>query len=80
MLFFRFAASLSHSPGWRPSFKYYNMWISLTGFLLCIAIMFLINWWAALITIVCIAALYKFVDVRKPDVSIYILEWLFVSI
>ena len=42
--------------------------------------MFLINWWAALITIVCIAALYKFVDVRKPDVSIYILEWLFVCI
>ena len=40
-----FQSSLSKSPGWRPSFKYYNKWISLIGFLLCIAIMFLINWY-----------------------------------
>lgn len=64
-----FASSLSKSPGWRPSFKYYNMWISFIGFLLCIAIMFLINWWAALITIMCVAALYKYVDIRKPNIN-----------
>ena len=63
-----FASSLGKSPGWRPSFKYYNMWISLLGFLICIAIMFMINWWAALITIVVIAILYKVVDYRKPEV------------
>lgn len=69
----RFASSLSKSPGWRPAFKYYNMWFSLIGFLLCMAIMFMINWWAALITLMAVAGLYKWVDVRKPDVSLLIL-------
>lgn len=64
-----FASSLSKSPGWRPSFKYYNMWVSLIGFLLCLAIMFLINWWAALVTLLVVAALYKWVDIRKPDIN-----------
>ncbi|KAL9968356.1 hypothetical protein ACROYT_G026717 [Oculina patagonica] len=64
-----FAASLGKSPGWRPSFKYYNMWVSLMGALVCIVIMFLINWWAALVTIVIIIALYKYVDYKKPEVN-----------
>ena len=63
-----FAASLSKSPGWRPSFTYYNMWLSLFGCGLCIAIMFIVNWWAALVTIVVIMGLYKFVDYKKPEV------------
>lgn len=65
-----FAASLGKSPGWRPSFKYYNMWVSLVGALVCIVIMFLINWWAALLTIVIIIALYKYVDYKKPEVGL----------
>lgn len=64
-----FAASLGKSPGWRPAFKYYNMWLSLLGCFLCIGIMFLINWWAALITIVMVMALYKYVDFKKPEVG-----------
>ena len=63
-----FAASLGRSPGWRPSFKYYNMWVSLLGALLCMAMMFLINWWAALVTIVIVMILYKYVDFTKPQV------------
>ena len=65
-----FAASLSRSPGWRPSFKYYNMWVSLLGALLCIAMMFLINWWAALLTIFIVLILYKYVDFTKPKVRL----------
>ena len=65
-----FAASLGKSPGWRPSFKYYNMWVSLIGAMVCVVIMFLINWWAALLTIVIIIALYKYVDYKKPEVSL----------
>ena len=64
-----FAASLGRSPGWRPSFKYYNKWVSLFGALLCIAIMFLIEWWAALVTIVIIGSLYKYVSYSKPQVN-----------
>ena len=68
-----FAASLGRSPGWRPSFRYYNMWVSLAGALVCVAIMFLINWWAALVTIVIVASLYKYVDYSKPQVNITLL-------
>ncbi|XP_044179278.1 solute carrier family 12 member 2-like [Acropora millepora] len=64
-----FAASLGRSPGWRPSFKYYNMWVSLLGALLCIAMMFLIEWWAALVTIVIVIVLYKYIDFTKPQVN-----------
>lgn len=64
-----FAASLGKSPGWRPSFKYYNMWVSLVGAMVCVVIMFLINWWAALVTIVIIIALYKYVDYKKPEAN-----------
>ncbi|XP_015748716.1 PREDICTED: solute carrier family 12 member 2-like [Acropora digitifera] len=64
-----FAASLGRSPGWRPSFKYYNMWVSLLGALLCIAMMFLIEWWAALVTIVLVIVLYKYIDFTKPQVN-----------
>lgn len=64
-----FDASLADSPGFRPSFKYYNMWISFVGALLCIAVMFLINWWAALITFVVVGSLYLYVRTKKPDVN-----------
>lgn len=64
-----FAASLGRSPGWRPSFKYYNMWLSLLGCVVCVGIMFLINWWAALVTIVIVMTLYKYVDYKKPEIN-----------
>ncbi|XP_065666416.1 solute carrier family 12 member 2 isoform X4 [Hydra vulgaris] len=64
-----FQSSLAKSPGWRPSFKYYNLWVSLFAFLMCITIMFLINWWAALVTILFVGLLYKFVDIRKPNIN-----------
>ncbi len=64
-----FHASITNSPGWRPSFRYYNKWISLLGTALCIVVMFLMDYWTALITFVCIVALYVFVLVRNPDVN-----------
>lgn len=50
-------------------FQYYNVWLSLVGFLLCIAIMFLIDWIASVITMVVIFALYLIVVYRKPGSS-----------
>ncbi|XP_035236005.1 solute carrier family 12 member 2-like isoform X1 [Anguilla anguilla] len=64
-----FHASLANSPGWRPSFKYYNMWVSLAGAVLCCGVMFVINWWAALLTNVIVMALYIYVSYKKPDVN-----------
>ncbi|KAG7498520.1 solute carrier family 12 member 2 isoform X1 [Solea senegalensis] len=64
-----FHASLANSPGWRPSFKYYNMWVSLAGAILCCVVMFVINWWAALLTNVIVMGLYIYVSYKKPDVN-----------
>uniref|UniRef100_A0AAX7VAX2 Solute carrier family 12 member 2 n=1 Tax=Astatotilapia calliptera TaxID=8154 RepID=A0AAX7VAX2_ASTCA len=64
-----FHASLASSPGWRPSFKYYNMWVSLAGAILCCVVMFVINWWAALVTLLIVLALYIYVSYKKPDVN-----------
>uniref|UniRef100_A0AAQ4R1G8 Solute carrier family 12 member 2 n=1 Tax=Gasterosteus aculeatus aculeatus TaxID=481459 RepID=A0AAQ4R1G8_GASAC len=64
-----FHASLANSPGWRPSFKYYNMWVSLVGAILCCVVMFVINWWAALMTNVIVLGLFIYVSYKKPDVN-----------
>ncbi|XP_046400578.1 bumetanide-sensitive sodium-(potassium)-chloride cotransporter [Ischnura elegans] len=67
--FCTFHAALVKPVGWRPTFKYYNMWLSLIGFILCVGIMFLINWVASIITLLIIFALYLIVVYRKPDVN-----------
>lgn len=64
-----FHASFSRSPGFRPSFKYYNMWLSLLGAILCLIIMFIIKWWGALTTFAVILALFIYIYYRKPDVN-----------
>ncbi|KAK5915618.1 hypothetical protein CesoFtcFv8_001194 [Champsocephalus esox] len=64
-----FHASYAKSPGWRPAYKYYNMWLSLMGALLCCVVMFVINWWAAILTYVIEILLYIYVLVKKPDVN-----------
>ncbi|XP_055901935.1 bumetanide-sensitive sodium-(potassium)-chloride cotransporter isoform X1 [Eupeodes corollae] len=67
--FCTFHAALIKPLGWRPTFKYYNVWLSLFGFVLCVAIMFLIEWKSSLITLIIIFALYLIVVYRKPDVN-----------
>ncbi|ODM98387.1 Bumetanide-sensitive sodium-(potassium)-chloride cotransporter [Orchesella cincta] len=64
-----FHATVTKSPGWRPAFKYYNAWVSLVGCVLCIAVMFLMSWVTALITVACVIFLYLYVAYRKPEVN-----------
>ncbi|CDW54508.1 solute carrier family 12 [Trichuris trichiura] len=64
-----FDGSLAQSPGWRPAFKYYNMWLSLLGALLCIAAMFILSWGMALVTAAVISTLYVYLLHRKPNVN-----------
>ncbi len=64
-----FAQAISRSPGWRPTFKYFNMWIAAVGALLCVACMILIDFLSSAITIVICLALYKYVDVKRPCVN-----------
>ncbi|CAG0914745.1 unnamed protein product [Notodromas monacha] len=64
-----FHASITKSPGWRPSFKFYNAWVALFGTVLCVATMFLINWTTALITFGITITLYLYVSYRKPEAN-----------
>lgn len=61
-----FDASIAKTPGWRPAFKYYNKWISLFGAIICLFVMFVVKWWAALISLVLIAGIYLYVRQAKP--------------
>lgn len=47
-------------------FQYYNMWLSLAGAILCVAVMFLISWGTALVTFFLVMALYLLVSHKKP--------------
>uniref|UniRef100_T1DFY4 Putative Na/K/Cl transporter n=1 Tax=Cupiennius salei TaxID=6928 RepID=T1DFY4_CUPSA len=64
-----FHASFARSPGFRPSFKYYNLWLSLLGAILCLTVMFIMNWWTALLTFAIVLGLYIYIYYRKPDVN-----------
>uniref|UniRef100_UPI00358EEB93 solute carrier family 12 member 3-like n=1 Tax=Myxine glutinosa TaxID=7769 RepID=UPI00358EEB93 len=64
-----FHASITNSPGWRPSFHYYNKWASLFGAIVSIAIMFMLMWWAALIAVGIIVFLLAYVNYKKPSVN-----------
>ena len=66
-----FHATITKSPGWRPSFKYYNHWVALLGTVLCITCMFLMSWVTALITFLCICVLYMYIQYRKPGNNPY---------
>ena len=64
-----FHASITKSPGWRPSFKFYNPWVSLFGMFLCVFSMFAMDWITALITFVVTAVLYLYIYYRKPEAN-----------
>ncbi|XP_013140299.1 PREDICTED: bumetanide-sensitive sodium-(potassium)-chloride cotransporter-like [Papilio polytes] len=67
--FCTFHAALVRPLGWRPTFRYYNVWVSLLGFLMCVAIMLLISWVMSLVTFAIFFTLYLIVHYRKPDVN-----------
>jgi solute carrier family 12 sodium/potassium/chloride transporter 2 len=64
-----FHASITKSPGWRPAFKYYNPWVSLMGTVLCVAVMFMMDWVTALLTYVIVIVLYFYIYYRKPEAN-----------
>ncbi|NXI41713.1 S12A3 protein, partial [Galbula dea] len=64
-----FHASITNSPGWRPSFQYYSKWAALFGATVSVVIMFLLTWWAALIAFGIVIFLLGYVLYKKPDVN-----------
>ncbi|XP_065111080.2 solute carrier family 12 member 10, tandem duplicate 1 [Paramisgurnus dabryanus] len=64
-----FHASITNSPGWRPLFRYYSPWIALFGAVISVILMFLLTWWAALLTFGIIIFLFGYVAYKKPEVN-----------
>uniref|UniRef100_A0A7S3ZD82 Amino acid permease/ SLC12A domain-containing protein n=1 Tax=Lotharella globosa TaxID=91324 RepID=A0A7S3ZD82_9EUKA len=61
------ALESSKSPGWRPTFKFYSWWSGLLGALVCVAIMFVIDWLFALVAGIMMVILYKILGKSKPN-------------
>uniref|UniRef100_A0A4W6EJ83 Solute carrier family 12 member 10, tandem duplicate 1 n=1 Tax=Lates calcarifer TaxID=8187 RepID=A0A4W6EJ83_LATCA len=64
-----FHASITNSPGWRPSFHYYSKWTALFGAVISVVLMFMLTWWAALVTFSIIIFLFGYVNYNKPKVN-----------
>ncbi|XP_044040838.1 solute carrier family 12 member 3-like [Siniperca chuatsi] len=64
-----FHASITNSPGWRPSFHYYSKWTALFGAVISVVLMFLFTWWAALTTFCIIFFLFGYINYNKPKVN-----------
>ncbi|KAF4111647.1 solute carrier family 12 member 10, tandem duplicate 1 [Onychostoma macrolepis] len=64
-----FHASITNSPGWRPSFRYFSPWTGLFGAVISVVLMFLLTWWAALIAFSLIIFLFGYVAYKKPEVN-----------
>ncbi|RVE71412.1 hypothetical protein OJAV_G00051510 [Oryzias javanicus] len=64
-----FHASITNSPGWRPSFRFYSKWLSLLISIICVVIMFLLTWWAAIIAIGVVLFFLGYTLYKKPDVN-----------
>ncbi|XP_026741147.1 bumetanide-sensitive sodium-(potassium)-chloride cotransporter-like isoform X2 [Trichoplusia ni] len=67
--FCTFHAAFFKPISWRPRFRFFNTWLSLGGFVLCLAIMMVISWVMALLTTFIFITLYLLVLYRKPEAS-----------
>lgn len=58
--------------GWRPLFRYYSPWVALFGAVISVVLMFLLTWWAALITFGIIIFLFGYVAYKKPGKIVFL--------
>lgn len=64
-----FALSISKSPGWRPTFKYYTWWAALLGFVFCLVIMILTSVVYSIISLSIAFFIYKYVEWKAVKVN-----------
>uniref|UniRef100_A0A8C5A8T3 Solute carrier family 12 member 10, tandem duplicate 1 n=1 Tax=Gadus morhua TaxID=8049 RepID=A0A8C5A8T3_GADMO len=64
-----FHASITNSPGWRPSFHYYSKWTALVGAMISVGLMFAFSWRVAVATVCIILFLFAYVAYNKPQVN-----------
>ena len=70
-----FALETSSSPGWRPSFRYFNQYVALAGALGCVTLMLLLSAVTGFITFIIGLALYKYIEVTGEGNSSSLSHW-----
>jgi solute carrier family 12 sodium/potassium/chloride transporter 2 len=64
-----FHSSITKAPSWRPSYTWYNPWVSLFSTFLCIGMMFVLDWIWATVTFGVTFALGLYIFYTKPDAN-----------
>ncbi|CAD5207344.1 unnamed protein product [Bursaphelenchus okinawaensis] len=64
-----FDASFARTPGWRPMFPYYNMWVSLFGAILCIGVMFIVSIVSSIVIVIVFACCLGYFHYFHPEVN-----------
>ena len=64
-----FHSSITKSPSWRPSYKWYNEWVALASVFLCLVMMFLLDpiWAGATIAITFVLGMYIYY--KNPETN-----------
>lgn len=70
-----FALETSSSPGWRPSFRYFNQYVALAGALGCVTLMLLLSAVTGFITFIIGLALYKYIEVTGEGSNSALSHW-----
>jgi len=61
-----FVASLSKSPGWRPTFRHYNKWVSLVGAVVSTGLMLWLDLMMGFLTLLIATLCFFYVDRNVP--------------
>jgi len=64
-------STFTQAPGWRPTFGYYNSYVSLVGGILCLGLMFtqLDTWYMAVAAVAIGLVVYAYLARSDPDVA-----------
>lgn len=62
-----FSAEESNSPGWRPTFRYFDKWLAFLGALGCITVMLFLSAITGFVTFTIGLGLYKYVEVSVRE-------------
>ncbi|KAL5261668.1 hypothetical protein ACHWQZ_G007386 [Mnemiopsis leidyi] len=59
--------SLLQAPNWRPRFTLYHWATSLLGLIMCLTLMFISNWYYAIIALAIAGGIYKYIDFKGAE-------------
>lgn len=56
-------------PNFRPSFRYFNKWVSLLTGIICFVLMFLLDYVSAIFSVILMLSIYYFIKKKSPKVN-----------